>query len=189
MRKFLALIVLVVTSFVHGNSREFEGYSMTMLLPVDWTAGKRHNLIVTIPKGYRSIQPPSEWTQAPVIEFIPQGEGDYTWSEIITTQRLTGDRISADRMVQTIRQNVTATATNVHVVCATASKIPHQMAFVVLQYRHQGRQEMMGVQYFSGPHDCGGVQYTIRLGDQMSEKQATAKIMRFFEQNLQLTGG
>ena len=188
MKKFLALIMLVMSSVVHGDSQEFEGYSMTVLLPVDWTAGKRQNLVVTIPKGYRSIQPPSEWTKAPVVEFIPQGEGDHAWSEIITTQRLAGARASADKVVQVIRQNMAATATNIHVVMSTASKRSYQMAFYILKYRHQGREEMMGMQYFSGPHDCSGVQYTIRLGDQMSEHEATAKICEFFEHSLQLTG-
>ncbi len=162
-----------------------EEYGTTFLLPIDWTTDKHRDLSVKIPKGYKSLQPASTWDKAPLIEFIPHGEKQTGWSEMITIQKLTGRDLSADRFVNLLIQQI-SNQVKTTLLFRENAKDKYQTVVFALKYTHNGNEEILGGKYLSGPHDCQGIQYTIRLRGKESQEKAVSKIRDFFDQNLRV---
>lgn len=176
---FMCMCCLAFTPDAMATGQE---RGCTFFLPVDWTENRKQDLAVIIPKSYVSLQPEAEWGKAPLIEFIPAGETDYGWSEIITMQTLVAQRISAVALTEKVLQDFA----RVVKIDTLYQEKTQTMALYICKYVHQGKQEMIGLKYLSGPVDCAGVQYTIRPKRGQSEQQVVAKIKRFFEQNCRL---
>jgi hypothetical protein len=181
MKKILTLFALCLSGMVSAAEIP-EDYKASFVLPI----AKNRVLSVSIPEGYKSLQPASVWDKAPLIEFIPNdGSTASLWSEIITIQKLIGRGISADKMTSLLMQQLSQ-AVKTTLLFKESSKNGYQMVYFALKYTHNGRQEILGAKYLSGPHDCEGVQYTIRLKYGQSEADALQKIKTFFDQNLKV---
>lgn len=162
-----------------------ENYDITFMLPIDWSTAKHQDLLVKIPKGYQSIQPLSTWDKATLIEFIPQEEEPANWSQIITISKFIKSKISAkwiiERLIKQISQKV-----KTQIILKEISNEKHQTGFFILKYKFNQKTELLGAKYLSGPYDCEGVQYTIRLGLDQAEEEAIQNIKAFFRQQVQL---
>ncbi|HEY5234951.1 MAG TPA: hypothetical protein VIJ14_02135 [Rhabdochlamydiaceae bacterium] len=184
MRKILSLFVFFgLTTQVAMAIEISENYKTSFILPVDWSTKTHRNLCVDIPISYKSLQAPSTWDTAPLIEFIPKGENEDSWSEIITIQNLIESQIQAKQMTSTLIENISRAAkTTVLFQQTTFTK--NEKSVFIIKYKHNGKEEVLGAQYLSGPFDCVGVQYTVRLSKKISENEAVKKIKTFFDQNL-----
>lgn len=150
-------------------------------LPIDWVSQTQYDLEVIIPEGYSSLQDFKDWEKATLIEFVPEGENGDNWSEIITIQKFIGQKIQADILVNLFKEKMLADVTNGKVWVDTQEKIQgYQKATLFLSYDYERRHEVMGGQYFSGPFDCVGVQYSIRSGD---NEKAISKIANYFKES------
>ncbi len=184
MKKILSLCAFMVLTTQAALATELpEGYKTSFLLPIDWSQAKHRDLSVNIPMGYKSLQPTSTWDKAPLIEFIPKDEHANAWSEILTIQKLIGKRISADQITTLLMQNISQVA-KTSVLFKSAPLEKDQKSVFIIKYTHNGKEEVMGAEYLSGPYDCAGVQYTIRLSKKISEQEAVKKIKTFFDENL-----
>jgi len=81
-------------------TEEQQNYKKIFLLPINWTEGAQDSLEVSIPEGYRCLQPTSMWVTSSLFEFIPVNEEADNWSEIITIERLVGRKIKASDLSQ-----------------------------------------------------------------------------------------
>lgn len=175
----LQLFVLPIYSEV-----EAEKATVNFLLPIDWTEGKQINLAVKIPNNFVAIQPPEAWGDANVIEFIPEGEDANNWSEIITINRFVGKGISAFDFSKSLQKLMIDASTNGTVLKDDQStQDSYKRALMGLAYDYQGRHEVIGAVYYSGPADCVGVQYTIRPDKNASDQETFAQIEDYFSDN------
>ncbi|MBA2369828.1 MAG: hypothetical protein H0V82_12550 [Candidatus Protochlamydia sp.] len=189
MKKTFALFVFIISVMHRINAAENqENYSINFLLPIDWSTKNHIDLSVTIPKGYRSMEPNSTWDKAELIEFIPINEEPSKWSEIITIHRLEEKNISSEKITDLFLQKISEII-KTDVIFNEISNDDYQTSYFMIKYAQNGKKEIMGAKYVSGPVDCEGVQYTIRLKPKQSEQEAIVKIEKFFDQNLNVLKG
>jgi hypothetical protein len=151
-----------------------------ILLPINAMKekGDRTNLKVLIPENFRAVQDP----RSPIIEFIPSNEQYDTWSEIITTHTIVGQKVEASVLISNLRLMITMVDSNARVIQETAKKNNGDTcATLVISYTHNNRKEVLCAQYCSGPADCSGFQYTIASNN--SEKEDLEKIANFVMSN------
>ena len=182
MQKCYQAIVICLLPFVLLAE---ENPALSFVFPVDWSVEPRVNLSVDIPPDFKAVQPASSWNQAELIEFIPQQDDVSNWSEIITIQKLINRRISADQLSALLIENLSKTVKLTVLLNERANQGYEEDRFIV-QYDYNGRDEVLGAKYVSGPYDSVGVQYTIRLHEGISQKQAVDKIKSFLDNNLTL---
>lgn len=186
--KKIATMSLVLAAFLHTAwTSELEipnDYRVSFLLPIDWSSPAHRDLQVSIPKEYQSIQPSSSWETAALIEFIPKNENSNHWSEIISISKIIGKGISALQFTSLLQQRIASSAAKAEILFEEKSK---DTSTFIIKYIDQNQEEVMGAKYFSGPYDCVGVQYTIRLKQGQSQSNAVAKIKTFFQTNLTQT--
>lgn len=154
------------------------------IMPINWLQKEQINLFVQIPKTFKSAQP---MDFRPMREFILQTDVDVNhWSEIITTTVYIGCRFSAANIATLIRNGISSTATDVHlIVFSTRSHGRYDSAELIMTYTHHARRELLHAHYFSGPADCSGAQYSICL-DHISEADAKTKTTAFFKNNVEV---
>lgn len=179
-------LMLGICSFLHcfELDKPLEDYKISFVLPINVASEEHFHLAVTIPKDYKSVQDPSTWDKAPSIEFIPRSEEIQNYSEIVTVMTHRGQRISASRFTEALKQAISSQANFSVLLDEKKNKKDYQETALILKYHYQGRDEVLGMRYLSGPYDCAGVQYTIRLSQNMDEKLAAEKINHFFNQNV-----
>jgi hypothetical protein len=196
MKKYASfwLSLILTTVLPHaGYSEESkssqlqEQQKVTVLLPISWSAPSQCNLSVTIPEGFRSIQPLATWNESTLIEFIPEGESGDNWSEIITLNKLIGQRIPATQITSYLEKTLPTKSTNFKVIASSVEKTSSYLrSNLEVSYENAGRHEVLSCRYYSGPYDCAGIQYTIRPKSDQTDEQTLAKIEAFFEANIQI---
>lgn len=158
----------------------------TIQLPISWSSPTQCNLAITIPTGFRSLQPLAKWKESTIIEFIPEGESDSSWSEIITVNKIIGQRISATQITNHLEKTLPTKSFNFEVIASSAVKEPSYLrSNLDVSYDNEGKHEVLSCRYYSGPYDCAGVQYTMRPKPGQSDAETLEKIAAFFEANLQ----
>lgn len=171
------------------SEKSIEGYQQNFLLPIDVIETTKYNLNVTIPKGYKSVQPLSSFTGANdiMIEYIPQANETNNWSEIITVNKYIGQKASAKLFTSMLKIQMMSQANGVKLLKDTASNENNkEQAFFIMRYTFQGKHEVIGAKYYSGPFDSAGVQYTIRVRDGISQEDAIKKIIDYLDKNVKL---
>lgn len=162
-----------------------ENSKVTLLLPINWSSSSHIDLSVEIPENYVPLQPFDDWENLELIEFVPQGENGDNWSEIITVHKLRGRRISAIHLANLLKGQFIKSS-KATILFEDSSKEGYETATLFLKYPNEDKTEVIGAKYFSGPYDCEGVQYTIRLSSQQSITEVTQKINNFFTKNLRV---
>lgn len=160
----------------------------TFVLPVNWAVTPKYGMVVTIPQGFKPLQPDGELSSsAELLEYVPEGQDGNNWTEIISISKYIGKNIPAIKLVGEIKSQMLAKVTNSKVWVETNSTKPNYVqATLGIAYDYQGKREVMGAQYISGPYDCVGVQYTIRPNLGLTDEAATKIIETFFKANLQV---
>jgi len=173
-----ALFGLDLTEEQIGYQEELLGYQWNFSLPVNWTGGSRDNLHVTIPRGYRPLQ--SEWRT--ILEFVPENEDGDNWSEIITVTKYIGKRLSATDVTSLIAEGIINQAKDSQILLNSNEDTGRiKKSRLGIMYTYQGRKELILMNYFSGPLDCVGVQYTVRIPENQNIVDVSKKMVDFVE--------
>jgi len=166
--------------------KEVEDKKLTVLLPINWVDGNNINLSVSIPEGFKPLQPPSDWENAMIIEFIPKAETADEWSEIITLLKIVGKKVPASFLTDMLKSGFKNSDPNLTIWLEGQDKNSnYEISNLGLSYRNNGVLEVFGSENYSGPVDCVGVQYTIRSKNG-EEKLAIEKIKNFLKTNAQV---
>lgn len=172
---------------IYGQLGIPTGYQ-AILLPVNnvVSAGKRINLSVEIPRGFRSLPQPENAT---IHEFIPITDKNvYAWSQIITTQAFIGRAIDAYHLLQMNKERMLQ-APDAKVIAESAHDYgTYATAMMIISYVNpkQNRQEIALISYYSGPYDCSGFQYTIAMIDNKSEASVVKQLKDFADKRITL---
>lgn len=159
MRYITLLLALVISVFSYAD----EQGKVKFDLPINWSFTPHVDLVVEMPVGYASLQEFDSWEKAPLIEFVPKGENGESWNEIITIHKLINRKIRASNLVTLSKISMLADLKHAKVIEESSEELPgYQKASLFISYDLNGNREILGLEYFSGPFDCIGVQYTIR---------------------------
>lgn len=154
----------------------------TFLLPIK----PKLNMRVEIPKEFKPLESLETFSKPETvsIEFIPENQDITDWTEIITVQKFIGRQISAENLTKSIRTRLLSITTNGKILSETnTDKVNYEQSSATFQYEYARNLEVISMQYNSGPDDCVGVQYTIRLKDTTQVEDALKKIDHFFKSN------
>jgi hypothetical protein len=174
MKSLICLFLFPVLCFGASETLKFE-------LPINWTSDPKINLEVSIPETFHSLQPMDQWKDAELIEFVPNGEEGENWSEIITINKYIGDKIDASTFVSLLKDQLLKKIENGKVLEESSTREEnYTKATLSLSYDEKGGHEILSLQYFSGPFDCVGLQYTIRSA---RDQEALEKIQNYFKMN------
>lgn len=159
--------------------------NISMPINVTPPAGDRIHLSVDIPQGYKCLQPT---LNSAMLEFVPASDLDNpTWSEIITTMVYGGKKIQAKQFVNSIKNYVLQIDPSAKIIEENAQEEKaHIVATLKIKYKFNNRIEIMHAQYFSGPYDCSGYQYSIALSNKMNEAAIVRKINKFVTNNVRM---
>jgi hypothetical protein len=145
--------------------------------------GQRSHLIVLIPDNFKLITDKKNMP-ANMLEFIPKTENDYyRWGEIITISTYLDKRINAVQAVSNLKQFFLKDPTTQIIEEHSDYHETYQEASFIMTYIEKNRKEVAFVEYFSGPYDCAGAQYSIALDDSMELEEAITKIKKFVNEN------
>jgi len=179
-RCFFVLLAFFCTLLADEPIEITGNAEILFVLPVNWTTTPKYNLDVTIPKGFVPLQPVSEWEKAPLIEFIPKGEKNNSWTEIISINKFIGKKIAADAFVAALRDQLFSKTQNGQILEESIEKMSNYIkAMFLLSYDFQDKHEVIEVIYYSGPFDCVGIQYTVRADKEHFEEDVIMKIRAF----------
>lgn len=196
MKNILFLSTFLFTSFAYGvdvskidpPAAVKSSSQRTYVLPINWAETPKYGLVVTIPQGFKPLVPQGELdASATLQEYIPENETAENWTEIISVSKYIGKSIGAIKLLGEIKTQMLAKATNGKVwIESNAVKPNYQQASLGIQYDYQGKHEVMGAHYYSGPYDCVGVQYTIRPTLNIPDDDVAKIIDSFFKTNMQV---
>jgi len=101
--------------------------------------------------------------------------------EIITVNRYVGKQLPSHQFVKLIKENFAEQSARNKIWREDYyGETAYQSAILASEYHLNGKRKISEFEYFSGPYDCVGVQYTIRTSEMMSENAAVNKIAAFF---------
>ena len=94
---FLIFPLIFFTCFLNSSTHaekltKEEKLNYTILLPINYLGKARITLVVNIPKNYTSLK---DNVLSDQMEFIPEGDDEYKWSQIITLQVSAGAAVPA----------------------------------------------------------------------------------------------
>lgn len=173
---------------IENQKKLDEANSIVMLLPINATARPRIHLKVQMPSDFRSYLPLEQMIKSSMNEFFPKRDGNINnWSELITTNAYVAQGLTAKQVADHIKKNISNGAATSKVIRIKDHSFKDYTATeFIMAYTYQGKQEVVCAKYYSGPYDCAGFQYAIRLANNMSEEQALRKIHEFVENNVEI---
>lgn len=192
MNKWITLLsaVLLSTSLFAANDLVLNDKDIKFSLPIDWTGKDQVNLMVKIPDGFVSIQPMEQWSDASMIEFIPSGEDKDNWTQIVTVHKFLNKGISAKDLSKGIAEYISKQSKDYKVI---KNMDPSPNGYVssgkLISYNFQGKNEVLGYNYYSGPVDCVGIQYTVRPKAGETNGVVAARIEDFLTKNVTVLTG
>jgi hypothetical protein len=182
MKKIIFISLLCLTIHLIPS----EGHNISLILPVNVQehlkdSASRVHLIVKIPANFKMA-----CTMHPAlgVNFFPKTDHNVSltnWSEVISTNRFINTKVPATDWVNDIKNELHSEIIE--------EQEQHHTNFLkhwtLIRYITQGRPQFLGMMYASGPLDCSGVQYTIKVSERMPETEAIQKIKEFFACNVQ----
>ena len=122
-----------------------------------------------------------------IIEFIPKNEKEDQWSEIITIVKYIGKSFTAEKVSNALKNSIVSDLKNATVWLDTVSGgSSYHHTSLGVNYELQDKKEILMAEYYAGPYDCIGVQFTIRPDSKLSQEEAVKKIEDFFSKNVQV---
>jgi len=163
-----------------------------MRLPINFLVKPEIALSVKIPEDFRSFLPAEKMVISSMNEFFPKKDKNIdNWSEIITTQLLKGKQFTSKQFVDLLKKRFLSNNNNIDVKIISEQDNTlkkYSTSEFTMAYTYQGKREIIFTKYYSGPHDCSGFQYTIRLINGLSEDEALRKINAFVKDQVKLSG-
>lgn len=191
MKRFVCAALLLLSSICHAEpastfSEKIKDKQVNVYLPINWTEKNSINLAVSVPYGYKPLQPPEEWQEAVIIEFIPKEETAEQWTEIITLIKILGKKVSSSFLSDMLKTGFKTVDENLSVWLDKKDQTAdYEISELGISYQNSGVLEVFGSENYSGPVDCVGVQYTIRP-KAGKEEESVEKIKAFLKNNVKV---
>jgi len=162
---------------------EHTDLQFVFLLPV---IDEQVKLKITIPKSFKALEGDPN---APLLEFIPKTDQDpYKWSEIITLNKILGSGVTAPDYMQKMEAlYLKSTDPNAKIVESNKHIYENfQDASSIIQYRSNGRDEVVMLYSVSGPMDIANVQYALPLSSPQALNDTVQKLKDFMKSNVEI---
>lgn len=194
---FSGLLFIALNSFADTSINGYlntEDKDFTLLMPINVANDNKINLMIKIPPHFRSLQSLQDVTagKASLIEFVPEKDGDYNWTQIITVHPLIGKQIKASQITQSVRDNSLKEVKQIEILeNQTTSEKGYEKSCLAMDYELNRRHEMVYMCYYSGPYDCTGLQYTVLwpANTMLTKTDMLNKLKDFFKQQSQVIDG
>lgn len=210
MKKILLIIIVMISVFsVFAVSKftqtvknaELENLDKNFILPVNVLNGSKNHscLKVCVSQDFELVADFENMTPSLIeaskkdvfkLEFLPKIDKKcpYTWSEAIIVTYMRGCLISASCVVNQIIIGFFSDHSPIKVTeLQHLDYESYQKSSCFMTYIEKGnRKAIIFLDYYSGPCDCAGFQYTIILNDAMTEEKAKQKIKKFIANNVNL---
>lgn len=117
--------------------------------------GQRRGLKFKPPKEFRSLQDSNNFE---FLEFIPKGDDEHNWSEIITSSVFVGKSIKSADFTTIMRENIIQNAADPKVLEENIlQKESYEIATLAIAYTNKGRREVVRIKAFLRPLDCSAI--------------------------------
>lgn len=181
------LYLLLATFSLNLVAMNRQTQSLTLLLPINHIIDPHITLRIKIPSTFHADVPLPELMRQSMNEFVPNNEDVNHWTEIITTNLYVGMGASAQGVAGMIKNGVCTVGRNARIIEEVQQDFNgYSLSKFTIAYDTAGRHKIIFGQYYSGPYDCSGFQYTIALGAHMTEQEALRKINDYVEHNVSL---
>lgn len=164
-----------------------------VLMPVDGTRTEnRLQFFVAIPDDFRPLQPTELSTKIGFVEFVKQNKSKDRWTQSIATHTLPQKSIQARQATDYIKKSIFARQTHpaeqdVVILEESQEHTAHyDKSKLIILYTNNKYKELLYAYYISGPFDCAGIQYTLQINGQTTEKDAVQMINTFVMNNTEL---
>ncbi|MDF3047370.1 MAG: hypothetical protein K0R73_488 [Candidatus Midichloriaceae bacterium] len=159
---------------------KLEEYKATYSLPVNAASSPKTHLTITPPKNF--VTSPKYFEdffegRSSILEYVPQNESFEKWSKILTITLLKGKGMQAGNLTKTISSAIIPYSKDyILMPIKTEQRTGYEVSKLALQYlKFNGEIEMVYMDYYSGPYDCAGLQYTVKLSSWLPLPEALKK--------------
>ena len=192
---FLYLAVVCPITGYAAEVSDFSKYSnhkVTYSLPVNATSTPKIHLLITSLEGF-VVSPENFNTfnngHSTILEYIPKDEALENWSKIITLSSLKGNKLQSDQYIKGFVEFVATKTKRSKVITQKIEKRNgYIFSNIAFQYMYDnGQSELIYMEYYSGPYDCSGIQYTIKLDkwlDGNDSNNVAKKLERYIKQHV-----
>ncbi len=166
------------------NVQDTMDHNITLLYPINamLRVGERLNLKVDISKDFHVIEgnPMGDY-----VEFVPKTETKTCWTQNITLQTLVGNRISAKQAVERVKQIFSNDFSYTKVLEESVNHFDtYSHAYAYVLYSNGSEQAIVLINYYSGPFDCSGMQYSIEILNNQTADQVLENLKEFSKNNV-----
>ena len=127
-----------------------------------------------------------------ILEFVPRKQEFNDWSEILTIHKLLNHQdLSAIQIKKYLIERIEENTTSNNLIESYDNDYPEysRSSAAVLYQHNNGQYELIYVDYYSGPLDTAGIQYTVKLGKNPSQEiinQTLEKIKKAVSQSVNI---
>lgn len=157
--------------------------SLTFTLPVNVAVKPKTVLLITQPKGfYTTPEMLGLFSKraSEALAFVPKGESFEGWSKIFTLHSMVGGRISAEQVAHIFAKKLAAgTKRSLVVFSSKNNETFFNCSDVSVAIQYVTQENIVAIiyfNYFSGPYDCSGFQYTEKLNSWLEPDKAKEKV-------------
>ena len=159
------------------------GRCLNFIMPVSAAEKSKTVLRITQPEDFYTTPEMLELFMqraTEILEFVPKGESFESWSKIFTIHGIVGARISAEQIAHIFTKKLAADTKRSLVVFSRKNNEAcsnYADVSVAIQYvTQENKVEIIYLNYFSGPYDCSGFQYTEKLNSWLEPDKAKEKV-------------
>jgi hypothetical protein len=149
-------------------------------LPVNTVDSIEVYIAFTSPKGFYMVEDHyNEFIsgKSNILEFAPANTTVNNWSKIFTVISIVGKSISSEDLINFYsKKYANPEFETFHVISDTKKYDNYSVSTALIQYALEGQNEIIYAQYFSGPRDAAGVQYTERLSNSLTSEEFDIKV-------------
>ncbi|AIK95745.1 hypothetical protein [Candidatus Odyssella acanthamoebae] len=138
-------------------------------------------LILKVPKDFKPLQPLDGSSH--LLEFIPRGDDQFNWSEILTANIIVGKALQADTLLKIMVEDLKVNAGAIEILKMRVEKYDHYtMAEAALIYQQKGREDVVYFRAYSGPFDLVCTQYAVALRPSETPQKALKRAQKALDE-------
>lgn len=163
--KLLTVVTLLcINTMSFAEPSDVINSAVSVTMPINATPQQQASLEVKIPAGYRALESLSDFKngKTKIVEYIPQNDPEYQWTQIITANQMLNQNIRASEVINFMIKRFQNDAKNVVVLEHKTTEYPnYQQSCGAIDYQINNRHEMIYMCYYSGPANSVGIQYAV----------------------------
>lgn len=188
---FIVIFSSITPLYANGENSvdDLHAKPAVLVYPINISTQPKFYLSIHIPDGFRCLQTAAELSTPGniIAEFVPQGDDDYEWTQIITGITIKNSHISAEDLIKYMQKKFIERASAVTIVDSTTEEhSDYQQACTTIDYSNKKRHEIVYMCYYCGPNNCAGIQNAMLwpTGTQTTIQEMTAKLKPIIDNNV-----